>query len=37
MADFTIGLVVGSFIGAFLGTCVTALLSINKGEKDDRI
>lgn len=37
MDDFTIGLVVGCFISAFLGMCVTALLSINKGEKDDRI
>lgn len=33
MDDF----IFGRAVGAFLGMCVTALLSINKGEKDDRI
>ena len=37
MDDFTIGLVIGGFIGAFVGMCVTAILSVNKGEKDDGI
>ena len=30
MDDFTIGLVLGCFIGAFVGMCVTALLAVNK-------
>lgn len=30
MDDFTIGLVLGCFIGAFVGMCVTALLVVNK-------
>ena len=30
MDDFTIGLVLGCFIGAFVGMCVTALISVNK-------
>lgn len=30
-------LAVGLFCGAVLGMCVTALVSINKGEKDDGI
>lgn len=37
MDDFTIGLVLGCFIGGFVGMCVTAILSVNKGEKDDGI
>ena len=35
MDDFAIGLTIGCFIGAFVGMCVTALLSVNKGEPDD--
>ena len=37
MDDFIFGLAVGLFCGAVLGMCVTALVSINKGEKDDGI
>lgn len=37
MDDFIFGLAVGLFCGTFLGMCVTALVSINKGEKDDGI
>lgn len=37
MDDFTIGLAIGLFAGAFIGMCVTAIFSLNKGEKDDGI
>ena len=37
MDDFTIGLVLGCFIGTFIGVCTAALASVNKGEKDDGI
>lgn len=30
MDDFTIGLVLGCFIGTFVGMCATALLVVNK-------
>ena len=35
MDDFTIGLAIGLFAGAFIGICIAALLVVNKGEKDD--
>lgn len=35
MDDFTIGLTIGCFIGGFIGMCVTALISVNKGEPHD--
>ena len=35
MDEFSIGLVVGLFAGAFIGVCIAALLVVNKGEKDD--
>ena len=37
MADFTFGLAVGLLAGVCIGVCIAALLSINKGEKDDGI
>ena len=35
MDEFSIGLAVGLFAGAFIGVCIAALLVVNKGEKDD--
>lgn len=35
MDDFTIGLAIGLFAGAFIGMRIAALLVVNKGEKDD--
>ena len=35
MDDFTIGLAVGLFAGCFIGMCIVALRTVNKGEKDD--
>lgn len=32
MDDFTIGLAVGLFAGAFFGVCIAALLVVSKGE-----